>query len=480
MPPRKRSQSNAMLYTLIAFIGLFIMATTFAVIYYVKAEDLKTKEAKARRQTEQLATSAEQQRLGTIVGTKEKLSWLGTMVDHFDNAIWLIAGTAPQSEVPVEIKFRMAAAKVKNSLALAEDYIDISGSDPNSVGLTHVIESLKTELDKAASQATAQENVITRQQQAYDDAMAATLAKEQELEAQKEDLQQRVNAIELDYKKLELLLEQTTEQRVDTYRKQLAQEQTARDQLNSELLKTQAQLDLTGQKMRRAQEELSLTKPPPDSNAPALIADGKVILVDFVTKVVHIDKGSDDHVYRGLTFAIHDRGAPIAKDGKGKAEIEVFDVGKTFSAARIINPNKRNPVMEGDSIANLIWDSDKENVFVVAGLFDLDNDGGTDRDALVKIKGLIEKWGGRVDGVVSVDTDFLVLGKKPSVLRKPTFEQLEIDPGAMDKYEASQRKRDYYQNVQAQAQALWIPVFTYDRFLNFIGYKGQVSRAGAF
>jgi len=42
MPPGKRRQSNAMLYTLITFVGLFIVATTVAVIYYVKAEELRT------------------------------------------------------------------------------------------------------------------------------------------------------------------------------------------------------------------------------------------------------------------------------------------------------------------------------------------------------------------------------------------------------------------------------------------------------
>ena len=48
MPPRKRHESNAMLYTLIAFVGLFIAGATVAIIYYVKAEDFKTKEAASR------------------------------------------------------------------------------------------------------------------------------------------------------------------------------------------------------------------------------------------------------------------------------------------------------------------------------------------------------------------------------------------------------------------------------------------------
>ena len=43
MPVRRRKQSNAMLYTLIIFVGLFIASTTVAVIYYVKAEEHRTK-----------------------------------------------------------------------------------------------------------------------------------------------------------------------------------------------------------------------------------------------------------------------------------------------------------------------------------------------------------------------------------------------------------------------------------------------------
>jgi hypothetical protein len=250
--------------------------------------------------------------------------------------------------------------------------------------------------------------------------------------------------------------------------------------LNQELLRTQAQLDMTEQKLRRAQQEVSMTKPPPDSNAPAYLADGKIILVDNLSKIAHLDIGYENHVYRGLTFSVYDKNAPIPKNGKPKAEIEVFDVQKNFSVARIINPNKRQPILTGDIVANLIWNSDRKNVFVIAGEFDLDNNGSIDLDAADKIKALIEKWGGRVDDAISVDTDFFVLGRQPAPLKKPSFEQLEIDPQAMDKYENRQRKIDRYKKLQTQAQALWIPIFRYERFLYFIGYKEQISRPGAF
>ena len=50
MPARKRQETNAILYALIAFVALFIIAATFAVIYYVRAEEYRTKEASLQSQ----------------------------------------------------------------------------------------------------------------------------------------------------------------------------------------------------------------------------------------------------------------------------------------------------------------------------------------------------------------------------------------------------------------------------------------------
>ena len=480
MPPRKRQQSNAMLYTLVAFVGLFIAAATVAIIYYVKAEDYKTKEVALRTKIRDIANPQEQQALGAIIGTRQRpKSWLGTAVDQFDNALAMVTGTAPR-DTHIQGKLSIAAAEVRKALLLAQEHIRLANADPNTTGLTVVIAELKTALDNAKTTGLALRNQLAETEQTFQDAMAANLRKEDFLQAEKDILQQEVNAEREDYKKLRELVEQTADQRVQTFVAELDKERAEREQLNQDLLRTQAQLELTEGKMKRAQDEVSMTKPPPDSNAPAMIADGKVILVDLHTKVVHINKGSDDRVYQGLTFAVHDKNAPLPKDGKGKAEIEVFDVQKTISAARIISPDSRRPILRNDVIANLIWDSAKKNVFVLTGEFDLDNKAGPDDDAALKMKALIEKWGGRVDNAITVDTDFLVLGNRPTVRKKPTFEEIEIDPQATDKYETSLRVRENYEKLRTQAQALWIPVFTYDRFLNFIGYKQQSANAGAF
>ena len=80
MPPGKQSQSNALLYTVITFVALFIIATTCAVIFYVKAEDYKTQMANDEAIFKKIATSTERNSLAKIVGTpRSGKSMLKTM-----------------------------------------------------------------------------------------------------------------------------------------------------------------------------------------------------------------------------------------------------------------------------------------------------------------------------------------------------------------------------------------------------------------
>jgi hypothetical protein len=637
MPAGKRQQNSAMLYTVITFVGLFIVSTVVAVIFYLQAEKHRTDAATLQSQMDELANSAELRKIGAIVGAKQpRKSRLGTMVDYLDGTVSLIIGGLPE-DTSAEVKIDTTNRKVKDILALlaqqrlaiepnvptnenvepnaptnelvellanqqfsavTEDFnetlknelppekleevwkatIDQMGpfkkqiglrtekeadydivsvtcefekgaldvkiayngekqvaglfivqtpaevlesyrqtpelltqqtpeivtqqtpelltqqtpeivtqqqsyieiDDPNTIGLVRVIEKLKAKLDDTTNTALLLQEQFERLKNRFDDAMEATREKELTLLAEKEKYQQQVNEIKKDYNDLKSLVQQTSEQQVRTLMAQLDEERDNRKKLSQQLLKTEAELTTAEERIKRAQEKLHALVPSPDSEIAAYKPDGKIILIDDAAKIVHLNIGSDDHVYRGLTFWVYEKNMPIPKDGKGKAEIEVFNVGKNISTARIISFNAKKPIIVGDIVANLIWDSDKTNVFVVAGEFDLNGDGNIDDEAADKIKALIEKWGGKVADEISIDTDFLVLGTTPTVLKKPTFEQMEVDPMAMEKYEASLKKLTSYKEIQARAQTLSIPVFNLERFLYFIGYKTLSARPDAF
>ena len=467
-----------MLYTLITFVGLFIATTTIAVIYYVKAEEYKNREADLQRELDNYATDRERQASGSIVGTKlPGKTWLSTMVDYFDKTVTLIAGGVAEP-TSAEVKVNNCNTEVINVQKLAQEHITIG--DPNKTGLIQIARALKAELDKTINAKLETQKQLEDLQTRFENADKANFEKEQTLLAEKDKLEKQVADIEQKYNELSTLLEQTTSEQVKTLRDQLQQARDDMKALNDQLLDNQEKLKLAQDNLMSEKEKLSKIEPGPNREVLAHQPDGKIILIDDQAQVVHLNIGIDDHVYQGLTFTVYDRGTSIPADGKGKAEIEVFDVAKTYSAARIIKSELKRPILQGDIVANLIWDADRTNVFVIAGDFDLDNDGQIDYNGADKIKKLIEKWGGRVEDTISIDTNFIVLGKQPQVLQKPTPDELDINPRATEIYNASLELLNRYNGLRDQAQSLWIPIFTYDRFLYFIGYKSHIGQAGAF
>lgn len=478
MPARRRKQSNAMLYTLITFVGLFIATTTTAVIYYVKAEEHRTARADLQREMQELANDSERGKLSGMIGEKlSRKSYIGSMIVYVDDALTMIVGGVPAPD-SAEIKAKNARKAVANALEVAKNHIDVG--DPNTIGLVPAIKSLVAQLDNTVKAKLDTENQLTEQLERIKKADEVNAAESERLLAEKAKLQAQVTAIEQDYVELSALLRQTTTEQVQTLTKERDQAKEDLEVLNGTLLLAQAELKTAQDRMKLAQDKVAMIEPGPDSAVLAHQLDGKVILIDNEAQVVHLNIGSNDHVYPGLTFTVYDRGTSVPKDGKGKSEIKVFDVSKTYSAARIVESKINKPILEGDVVANLIWDADRTNVFVVAGDFDIDNDGQLDADGIDKIERLVKKWGGEMTDSISVDTDFLVLGKQPTVLRKPTIEEEEIDPRAIAKYQASLQDLSRYNQLRDQAQSLWIPVFTYEKFLYFVGYNSQVSQAGAF
>ena len=478
MPPRRRKQSNAMLYTLIIFVGLFIATTTIAVVYYVKAEESRTKGIDLQNELTNFASSRDQQNIGNIVGAKPgDKSWIGTMVDYLDKATVLIKGGVPES-TSAEVKIGNAIEETAKAKELAQKYITIE--DPNTKGLTQIVTELVSILKTTKDSEANTLSLLADLQQRFKEADQDHNEKEQQSIIDKERLQKLVDNALADYNQLKATLRQSTDEQVRELAVKLDEADANVESMRNDLLKTQDELKDVTKKMMIAQKEVMEIKPAPDPNESAYKPDGEVILINDMAKVVHLNIGSNDHVYQGLTFTVYDRGSSISPDGKGKAEIEVFDVEKDYSAARITDSDIKKPILLGDLVANLIWDSNEANIFVIAGDFDLNRDGKIDLYAQDKIKSLIEKWGGTVADNLTIDTDYVVLGNQPETPMKPSMEELEIDPRAMDKYDAAVRDLDRYNDIYNRAQSLWIPIFRYERFLRFIGYETQSTQAGAF
>lgn len=490
MPPGKRRQSNAMLYTLITFVGLFIVATTVAVIYYVKAEELRTTTEEAQSELSKMASADEVRRVGDIVGTKlPGQSNLGSVLEYFNQIAAVVMGR-PIQVTSAEVNAGNVTNAFRSLVEQARPYINIGAPDPNAtapdladpnrVSLRSIASDLLARLKQTAEQLDARTLQFEKLQQEFNDATGLWKQTADELNARIGEYEVQVQQTQTDYNDLRALLEQSSEQRAGNILRQLEDERALSRQLNQDLLKAQADLEIAQQRLSGALTEVAKVQPSPDPEAPAYKPDGKIILVDEAAGIVHINLGSDDRVYRGLTFSVYDKAPGVPRDGKPKAQIEIFAISKTTSTARVLSSEKRNPIATDDIVANLIWDAGKKNHFVIAGDFDLTGKGQPTYDAKTRIADLIQRWGGATSDEVSATTDFVILGTEPRVPREPSLDEIAGDPTLRDRYETARQQREYYNLVRQQAGAFYIPVFTFERFLYLIGYENYIGKPGAF
>lgn len=476
MAARQASQSNAMLYALITFVGLFIIATVCAVIFYVKSEEFRTQAENAQADYAKVANRSEQGKLAKIVGKPEQgKTYLGTMQSVSDSLYSFILGQEPSEEIPAVVKFNEVSMKTKETLeALGEDVNPAFG--PNGVALLKTIDELKLKLENARSENGNLSGIIDNLQTDAEDTKAQAAQERQQYLTELDQFQQQVDEIRNGFDTLRQQWDDSKAQEIAQLQNKIEETETMLRQKQMTLQETEKKLGDTDNELKDALAKLDVLRPDPNREVQAYEPDANIVNVDLKNGIVYLDAGVKDRVYRGLTFAIYDRNKPIPEDGQGKAEIEVFQVEEYVSAARIVKSDKKNPIVSEDIVSNLIWDRKGTNYFVVAGGFDFNNDGYIEADGAKRIQEMIERWGGTMMNEVTVDTDFIVIGTEPDVLPRPTQDELDIDPMAQQRYDASVEKMQAYNNLLQKANNLGVPVFNQKRFMYLIGYDTLANK----
>ncbi len=452
MAARQASQSNAMLYSMITFVALFVIAAVLAVVYYVKSEDF-------RITAEELNTDVRED--------KEQLRGVQEIVN---NLYAFILGQQAAEKVSAAMQFNEISVEITklNKDVLGQDVNPAIG--PNGVALLKTIEGLKLKLDNSRTEIDDLEGINEDLQIDLDNATAQVEQNRQDFLAELEQFQSSYDKTRESFDNLKADMDNATAEQIETFQAKLDAEQSKLRQKQLDLQATEKKLDDSDTLLQDALTKLEAIKPKPDQEAQAYKPDAQIVRIDSQNGIIYLDAGIKDHVYRGLTFAIYDRNKPIPENGEGKAEIEVFQVSEQVSAARIVKSDTKDPIAKEDIVANLIWDRNTPNQFVVAGDFDFNNDGLIDADGAQRIAELIERYGGTVADTITVDTDFLIVGVEPVSLRRPTQQELDIDPMAQQRYEMSAKKIEAYNQILGKAGSLGIPVFNQKRFLYLIGY----------
>ncbi len=470
-----RTQSNAMLYALITFVALFIVGVVCAVVFYVKSEEYRTQLENNKSDTLKIANIQEQGSLGKIVGKAEgTTTYLGMLNEFYNKLISVVTGVVPAEDMSADVKFNDITLQIeKLGKTLGADMSPAVG--PDGVALIKLITDLKIKLDDARTQQAAAQAQYEQLQTEFNAAKEEAAFKEKQLVEQVQAQQNNANDIQVKYDELKNQMNASADEQLQAANKRLEDEQNKLRQKQMELTDTQTKMAEMDKSLKEALAKLESIRPRPDKDVAAYQADASILRVDLNNSLVYLNIGSEDHVYRGLTFAVFDRNMPIPESGEGKAEIEVFQVEPKVSVARIVKGTKKNPIVQEDLVANLIWDSKTTNRFVVLGAFDFNNDGNMDSDGNQRIREMIESWGGVVQDEVTIDTDFVVVGGKPTPMVRPEQAATDLDPTLQQKYEDSIKAVQMYQSQLDAAQTLSAPIFNQKRFLYLIGYEGLLA-----
>lgn len=250
----------------------------------------------------------------------------------------------------------------------------------------------------------------------------------------------------------------------DATRKEVAELNRVNEGLRTTIIELQNRID-------------DLTKPSSRSSTsevrPELLPDGNVVSIQEKEDMVYINRGRKDRVTPGLTFEVFDRlgGIRVDENGelRGKATIEVVNItNDNASIGRIVRRTANTTLVEGDLIANAVYDPNMVLSFHVVGEFDLDNTGNPSRGDRRRVESMIEQWGGKVVNELTYNTDFLVLGPQPE-LPEP-LDADEIDTQKIREYEEAKVRYETYQSLLLRAKELRIPVLNQNRFLVLVGY----------
>jgi hypothetical protein len=399
-----------------------------------------------------------------------------TMQTVVNELYTMVLGKAVPEDTPATVMLNEISMAVKNAL-IDDPSVEMTPAfGPDGIAILNSVESLKQDLQNVRAELENYETIAADLQNDLSQLQAQSQQQQQQFLAELNQFQTGYDDIRNRFDELRQNMQGSFDEQLQQFQDRLETEQARLRQKQLDLQETESKLAETNDLLDDALAKLEDIKPKPNIEVQAFEPDAQIVRVDLQNGIVYLDAGTQDHIYRGLTFAVYDRNKPIPESGEGKAELEVFQVNPQASAARIIKSDRKNPIVKEDIVANLIWDSETSNRFVVAGEFDINNDGRADRDGRQRIIELIQRWGGTLMEDVTVDTDFLVIGMAPTPPQRPTQEEIDIDPMAQQRYEQSlDQLRDYNQMLE-KANNLSVPVFNRSRFMYLIGYDTLINQ----
>lgn len=440
---------TGVLFSLIAFVFLTIVASGIAVMMYNRAVKAEGERDTHRKAADRAAKTAERAKLDPE--TPKNQSLVGQLMEDYGQLRQLVTGDREEK------------------LASIQEYVTKNIPEGST---------MKGWIEKLAAEKAAADKDIADAQEASKKATAELEAIRAERNTLADAFRKASDELKSVYGNVEKGFKTsmaTASKNLDSTTKDFSQLIAERD---ASLKQIEAQIAQKDQEIATLKRRINELQPKAGEGRgiavvdAATLPDGAIASILQEENLVYIDRGRRQHIVPGMTFEVYDRATGVARDEhgdlRGKATIEVVSMSDESSVARIVRRVPRKSVLEGDIIANAVYDPNYKFKFMVFGDFDIDQIGQPSSSDKLRIKTVITQWGGTLTDDLTYDTDFLVLGIEPKF--PDPLPPNEIDPDKIQKHKAAVDRFNEYAKLLTAAKSLSVPVLNQNRFLALVGY----------
>src|SRR5262245_58645308 len=475
------SNFSAVHVWLIVFVALWLGSTVWLGIMFTNQQKLVEETNAAKRDKQAFVMGSEgsdpayTELQQFAAGSNPRQSLARVMLNEIHALAGSITGDSQNARPDAEARIKATIEEMKNEMKDAK-LVPNPDQIASGEGLVRIASRLYTwfknehqgrldaekQLKDANDQLASAQKTIKDLTDKYDGSL-------NDMKKQVADLQQAKSAFE-----------STKTGEIDDLQKQITARQEALGQVRQDMGKQAAAF---GTEIKKQQDiinaqliKLGTEMPAPlraQEDAMAREPVGRSLRALPGDSLVHIDLGERDGVTLGMRFAVYSSDRRLPPDGRGKANIEVVNVGPQTSECRVVNPpSSDDPISDRDYVQNIILarNRSRNQHFVIVGDFDLDYDGRPDPTGLAKVKSYIERFGGEVVDTVDHDTDFVVVGSKPAVAAAAKS-GATVDETSGPKDRESQHRGQTYEEAIERARQLSVPRLRQEVFLNFVGME---------
>jgi hypothetical protein len=267
MAVARQGQSNTMLYTVITFVALFLIAGICAVVFYIKAEDWRNESLAAQQDLSAFANPSEVRDIATIVGAKNGSdSRLTQLIGYTDRFYTLLLGVVPQ-ETSTEAKLSQAESKYADALAKLPKDMAVVG-DVNGPGTLALMEMYRSKVEQKQENLELLTKKLSDLQDEYDITKKGAAEREAELRTQVASEQVKADNVQKSYDQLRELMDKKTTEQVQSLMQQRDDAIAEKTQSRQELLAAMSKLNITQSRLEDALSRLEILKPrPKEDNA---------------------------------------------------------------------------------------------------------------------------------------------------------------------------------------------------------------------